>query len=426
MIVESSGQNCAQNTRISFAFRGRPTIKSSRFSCSIAIHGRLLPCSNSRTMLRNSLLVRLDTHVNASAWCLIFGFCLSLPPISGLGYAFLPLATDSQSAVVRYGRAFALFLGVAWCVAFSAYASGATLCLALAAQSIYAGLMAVPALMPGRWWLRGWMQMALPTLPPLAYWLPLPPAAGAGWLFPGTGYLGVALYGGVAVAIAGWRHIDGARRHALFAFLAAATMLAAGLNLHAYSYPPRSIPGWSAQQYRPSPPVPRTFEDAALAMLRLADVVRDSSATVIVAPENWLGTLPLAGMRRLREALTPGQRLLVGGISSQDGVLRKGVWDLPRGAFTPAIAPIPLIEEYPADYARVGSVINVAGQPASLLVCFEASTSLPLYHLHYGTPVILVANGWWDTLGALSIQRSVARSWARLFASPLLLSEALP
>ncbi len=161
-------------------------------------------------------------------------------------------------------------------------------------------------------------------------------------------------------------------------------------------------------------------------MIRLSDEVRESSATVIVAPENWLGTLPLAGMRHLRDGLKPGQRLLVGGISTQDGVLRKGIWDLPGGIFTPAIAPIPVIEPYPADYARAGSVIQVAGQSASLLVCFEASTSLPLYHLHYGVPVIMVANGWWDTLGALTIQRSVARSWARLFASPLLLSEALP
>ncbi len=372
------------------------------------------------------LKVPQRNHVGEYASCLVLGIALSLPPASGLGYLILPLATDGQSAGIRYMRAVALFLGAAWCVAASAYASGSSLWVALLTQSAYAALMAVPALMPGRWWLRASIQLALPTVPPLAYWLPLPPLAGAGWLFPGAGYSGVALYGGVTVAIAGLRHVDGARRQALHAILAAAIVLAAGLNLHAYRYPPPGVSNWSALQFRSASPVPQTFEDAALTMIRLSDVVRESSAAVIVAPENWLGTLPLAGMRRLRDALRPDQRLLVGGISTQDGVLRKGVWDLPGGSFTPAIAPIPLIEPYPADYARAGHVIEVAGQSVSLLVCFEASTSLPLYHLHYGTPVILVANGWWDTLGALSIQRSVAGSWARLFASPLLLSEALP
>ncbi|WP_458764247.1 hypothetical protein [Cupriavidus basilensis] len=163
-------------------------------------------------------------------------------------------------------------------------------------------------------------------------------------------------------------------------------MLAAGLNLHAYSYPPpKYIRAGPPCNIALPPPVPRTFEDAALAMLRLSDVVRDSSATVIVAPENWLGTLPLAGMRRLREALTPDQRLLVGGISSQDGVLRKGVWDLPRGAFTPAIAPIPLIEAYPADYARAGQChrrSRSAGQPVGLLRSQHIPPALspPLWH----------------------------------------------
>ncbi|KJK21088.1 hypothetical protein UB46_29395 [Burkholderiaceae bacterium 16] len=286
--------------------------------------------------------------------------------------------------------------------------------------------MAAPALLPGPQWLRGVMLLVLPSLPPFAYWLPLPPLAGAGWLFPGMGYAGVAVYVGMALAIVGCRNAGGKAPQAMMALLIVATVLAAGLNLHAYWHPPRGVAGWQGLQFRSAAPVPQTFEDAAQAMIGLADVVRGSSMPVIVAPENWLGTLPLAAMRSLRAALQPGQHLLVGGIHMHDGTLRKGVWHLPEGTFTPAIAPIPFIEPYPADYARTGSAIDVAGEPASLLVCFEASTSLPLYHLHYGTPVILVANGWWDTLGALSIQRSVARSWARLFASPLLTSEARP
>lgn len=370
--------------------------------------------------------LRLRARANASLICFLAGVGISLPPASGLGYALLPFATDRPTAAGRFARAASLFLGAAWCVAASAYASGSSLWLALAAQIIYAALMAMPALLPGPWWLRGTMQLALPSLPPLAYWLSLPPLAGAGWVFPGAGYAGVILYVGIAVAIVGWRRVDGTIRQALAVFVIAAFMLAAGLNLHAYRYPPTGVSGWSGLQFRPAPPVPRTFEEAARAMIRLSDEVRESSATVIVAPENWLGTLPLAGMRHLREALKTDQRLLVGGITTQDGVLRKGVWDLPGGIFTPAIAPIPLIEPYPTDYAKAGSVIEVAGRSASLLVCFEASTSLPLYHLHYGVPVILIANGWWDTLGALTIQRSVTRSWARLFGSPLLLSEALP
>jgi hypothetical protein len=35
--------------------------------------------------------------------------------------------------------------------------------------------------------------MALPSIPPLAYWLPLPPLAGVGWLFSSAGLLACAL-----------------------------------------------------------------------------------------------------------------------------------------------------------------------------------------------------------------------------------------
>ena len=368
---------------------------------------------------------RARQHANASIRCLLFGVAISLPPVSGMAYALLPWMTDRQSPKARYARAFPVYLGVAWCVAASAYLSGAPWWLAVFLQFGYAMIMASPALVPGPWWLRCAMQLLMPSLPPLAYWLPLPPLAAAGWLFPASGYIGVALYVTVALAIVGWRHVGGAGRGMLATCLLASGLLAVALNLRAISDPPKAVVGWHALQFRSAPPVPRTFEEAAVAMIRLADTVRSAKAPVVIAPENWLGALPLAAMRNLRTALQPGQHLLVGGIRMHGGTLRKGVWHLPEGTFTSAIAPIPLVEEYPADYARAGSVIDVAGQFASLLVCFEGSTSLPLYHLHYGTPVILVANGWWDTLGALAIQRSVARSWARLFASPLLISEAV-
>ncbi|MGT2460259.1 hypothetical protein ACU4GI_47105 (plasmid) [Cupriavidus basilensis] len=366
----------------------------------------------------------MSASARAGLVCLLLGVCISLPPVSGVGYALLPFATESTCRKARFGRAIFVFLGAAWCVAASAYASGASWWLAFAVQSCYAVVMAAPALLPGQWWFRGAMQLLLPSLPPFAYWLPLPPLAGAGWLFPGAGYVGIALYVSVALAIAGWRYASGAMMRTLAACLVASGLLVVGLNLRAISDMPMAVAGWHALQFRPAPPVPSTFEEAAFAMIRLADTVDSVSYPVVIAPENWLGTLPLAAMRRLQMALQPGQELLVGGIRMQDGMPRKGVWHLPEGTFTPAIAPIPLIEPYGADYTRTGSVIKVAGHPVSLLVCFEGSTSLPLYHLHYGMPVILVANGWWDRLGALSIQRSVARSWARLFASMLLISEA--
>lgn len=345
-----------------------------------------------------------------------------------MAYALLPWMTDRQSPKARYARAFSVYLGVAWCVGASAYLSGAPWWLSLVVQFGYAMIMAAPAVVPGPWWLRGAMQLlmpSLPSLPPFAYWLPLPPLSAAGWFFPASGCIGLAMYVAVALAIVGWRHVHGAGRGMLAAWLLASGLLVVALNLQAISDPPKVAAGWHALQFRPAPPTPRTFEEAAVAMIRLADTVRSVRAPLVVAPENWLGSLPLAAMGNLRTALQPGQHLLVGGFRMYDGTLRKGVWSLPEGTFTPAIAPIPLLEEYPSDYARVSSVIDVAGQFASLLVCFEGSTSLPLYHLHYGMPAILVANGWWDTLGALAIQRSVARSWARLFASPLLMSEAV-
>lgn len=357
-----------------------------------------------------------------------YGYLVSLPPATGLGYVGLVAVTVGGTALCRFGRALALYTGASWCVAWSAYASGAPVAVSVLAQFAYAVLMAAPAALPGRWWKRGLVQILAPSVPPLAYWLPLPPLAGAGWIFPGAGAFGVAAF--VALALAVGRASGAAAERTSAPRRQAALVLAAVALVHIGGRLMIPVPGapagWAAWSISSVDAPPLSFEEAVGVEISLARRLTTEKAVAVIAPENVLGTLPLAGMRLLKETLRPGQEMLIGGIQVEHGRRWKGAWVLPHGYFVRAVAPIPLIEPYGAEYSRVGETVMLQRTPASLLVCFEASTSMPLFHLHAGVPVILIANGWWDTAGALDIQEAIAGSWARVFGLPLITSAVRP
>jgi hypothetical protein len=74
---------------------------------------------------------------------------------------------------------------------------------------------------------------------------------------------------------------------------------------------------------------------------------------------------------------------------------------------------------YHARWGNVGRTTIVRGMPTSVLICFEASTSIPLYHLKMHQPVIFLANGSWALGPEMAIQNRILWSWGRLFAAPL-------
>ncbi|KAF7956327.1 hypothetical protein AWV80_38680 [Cupriavidus sp. UYMU48A] len=77
-------------------------------------------------------------------------------------------------------------------------------------------------------------------------------------------------------------------------------------------------------------------------------------------------------------------------------------------------------------WRAIGRTATIGDDSYSLLVCFEAITSLPLYHLRFSTPTLLLGNGWWDRSGIMDIEDSLGRAWARLFYDPISISRGYP
>lgn len=362
------------------------------------------------------------------ACMLLAGWLYSRPPYACAGAVLLPAAVW---ALERRGQAsplalLAWYLGVAAPVPLavvdvgSGCAMGAALWLAYAMVCTACTREALHCASP---WARvGWLLIPL-SLPPLALVVVAPPLAGAGWWYPGAGVGGILLLGWLAAALV--RALDSVTLRPIIAPLA----LSVVFNALAFIAPtPTGVHAVTLPVARP----PTDLEGSIVASLRYAKMLRaqvpmGTLNSVTVLPENVLGPVSTGSIHVLN--LPRGMTLVAGGFGSVPWAdsQQKGVWVLPERVFYPAIEPIPFIEPHlHPHWSAIGRTAPIAGRAYTLLVCFEASASLPLYHLRYHTPVLLLGNGWWDRHGIMDIEVSLARAWARLDNAPLAIARGEP
>ena len=367
--------------------------------------------------------------------CLVAcGVLCALPPFSAAGYIALPTALWCMrgQGKTSFAYLFGWFFGALSSVAIGVIDVGAG---ATTALTLWLGLALLSTLCTAPAFGRhaspleraAWIFIPL-SLPPLALIYPLPPAAAAGWLSPSTGMLGVLCT--IVFAAALLESVKRASWHPI----AVPVLCVAILNLHTVLVPP--TPSRVKAVSLPVDKPPSDFTDSIRAALQYAPVVRDAAvqsqesgdrAPIIMLPENVLGPVSPGQVGALQ--LTPRTRLIAGGSGKVPWAesMQKGVWVLPDRTFYPAIQPIPFIEEgLKPHWSAIGRTATIGDERYSLLVCFEAITSLPLYHLHFSTPILLLGNGWWDRHGIMDIEDSLGHAWARLFNDPIAISRGYP
>lgn len=362
------------------------------------------------------------------------GVLSARPPFAAAGYIALPTALWCLREIGKTSFLYPVgwFLGALSSVAIGVIDVGAGLTMALTlwfALALVATLCTAPAFSRHATSVEraAWIFIPL-SLPPLALIAPLPPAAAAGWWFPSSGVLGVLL-----TILAAGAVLDAVKR-ASWRPLVLPAFCAALLNLHACLVPPKSSPVIPVSLPVDKPPA--DFDESIRAALLYGRLVRGvtamssvsgDSAPTIVLPENVLGPVTSGQIDALH--LPPSVRLIAGGFGKVPWTehLQKGVWVLPGRVFYPAIQPIPIIEDgLKPHWSAIGHTAKIDEERYSLLVCFEVVASLPLYHLHYRTPILLLGNGWWDRNGIMDIEVSLAHAWARLFDDSIAIARGFP
>ncbi|VWC81563.1 hypothetical protein BLA39750_01238 [Burkholderia lata] len=356
------------------------------------------------------------------------------PPFATAGYIALPvvlwclrgLGTRSLTYL------FSWYLGALASVAVGVIDVGAGVPMALTiwlALSLLSTLCTVPAFRRDVSAMEraAWVFVPL-SLPPFALFVPVPPSAAAGWWFPSSGALGLLFLIWAAaslvkaVSATAWRPI------------VIPVFVAACLNIHAWDVaePVTGVVPISLAVDQP----PSDFDGSIRAALRYGPIVRDFArrakaagepTQTILLPENVLGAVSPGLVKSLD--LPPDVRLVAGGSGKVPWAdhLQKGVWVLPDRIFYPAIQPIPLIEEgLRPHWSAIGHTAKIGDSRYTLVVCYESVTALPIYHLRYGSPILLLGNGWWDRHGIMGVEVSLARAWARLFNAPIAISRGLP
>lgn len=354
---------------------------------------------------------------------LVMGHLSSHPPLSGLGLVLLPMLAWMQrrDELASPWYVFLFFLGVGIKIPFAIVDVGSCWALALTTWLGYALVAALlsrpPRAVTNSCSVSSWVFVTL-SLPLIGFVFVAPPLAAAGWFYPGAGLAGVLLIVWLGAAI-----VDSVSTARLLP-LAAPLGLAALLNLVAVLAPPPRAPIASVSLNVPAPP--HNLATSILAAVRLRPIVRDAfagGAKTVILPENVLGA-PTPGVVAIL-GIPDGRTLIAGGLGPvvAEGGNPKGTWVLPGRTFYPALQPIPFVEAgLKPHWQAIHKSAKIDGTDYSLLVCFEASTSIPLYHLHYGQPVLLIANGWWDRSGIMDIEASLAQSWGRLYRSEIEIS----
>lgn len=255
------------------------------------------------------------------------------------------------------------------------------------------------------------------------------PVTAAGWLFPGSGWLGLVATVGLAMLLA-WR------RPLIHAAAAFVPLLAVGAMFTA----PVEIPGgWSGHnthfhfgvgssaQRDPMEEIRRHWAMQSL-------VATDDAGPVHVLPETVGGTWNSQASAEWQRLLAdlPGHTVLMGAYepttgSEYNNVLVEVTAEGSRIAYRQR-TPIPVGMWRPWDdtsavpqWLEQKGTVTVAGQRAAILVCYEALLVWPVLHSIQEQPELLVsiASTWWAPESIHRSQRHAMQSWARLFEIPL-------
>lgn len=276
--------------------------------------------------------------------------------------------------------------------------------------------------------------LAATALPPLGVIGWLSPLNASGVLFPGMGWIGLALAVATMLAMhTALPALSGQGRPGLFAdisrpMLLFAVIVAIGANLLAPPAPAQ--PGWVSVQTHIVPSKGnvllaiqnnQSIIDAGLAQGKGAKVVIFPEAVL----ENWLpGT-----RQQFAEAVPPGQIWLIGAqVGRSDAVVAVTHG---RATAVPLAKAAGLLlggdwQPWKKDTLRpawVQHAFTVGGTRIWAALCVEQVqpwTWLEALWLQPGV-VLAMSNGWWAPSGsaAPAIQRTSTRAWARLMAVPV-------
>ena len=255
-------------------------------------------------------------------------------------------------------------------------------------------------------------------IPPLGIIGVASPVMASGFVFPGLGWLGLILTTALPAAVL------------LFPLrvITCTALLVIACNYVAQTNPPKPVPGWES--------VNTTFQigdDSFHRLLWVRARAERSTAAVIVFPENvvpnWTAAPDLYWEETERLLVERNQVALIGVTVPAASHVRNAL--LIRGAETGAFdqrIPVPIgmwqpfgRRSVPLNPAGHGT-IEIAGQRAAVLICYEQLIPWPWLHSMAERPSIIVAiaNDFWGRWTSLATYRAAAcRSWTRLFRAPL-------
>jgi hypothetical protein len=362
------------------------------------------------------------------------GHAATLPLSSGLLFLVL-LQTNRRAA---YAVALAYYAASTW-----ALVPGANAFFGASSQHSQGVALWITAsvLLAGPWGLfhfRTWparfwsmpLGLAGTCLPPLGLIGWASPLTSAGMIFPGTGWLGIlALVFLPAVIV----------RHPRLGISIAGALIAFANFIYPGDSPPP--PAWEAVQTtfgRSELELPdplREFENAEWVQKRALT----SKAQIIVFPETvvprWNDAVEAFWEPTIESLAAKGKTIILGTTIPVAGSPRRLNSIIVRGASTPASffqrVPVPISMWRPFSQAgfplrlRGAGSIDVAGQRAGVLICYELLLTWPVLSLSLEHPTILIgaANDYWAKRTPIpAVQRVALFAWARLFRLPKLIA----
>lgn len=271
---------------------------------------------------------------------------------------------------------------------------------------------------------------ALMAVPPFGILGWAHPLTAAGVIFPGTGWVGLAL---TVVALLGLttRFWGGAALAVGMAWLCAVV---------SWTVPP-SLPGWTGVSTMMSRSLGRQA-DLEHHRKILAAVRRAASLgeRVVVLPESAFGLWTPTVAQFWIESLRQGDLTVIGGAAivdpdGYDNALVEIDGTGARVVYRQRMpVPVSMWQPWRAWLAAPGGarayfflnpVATVAGQKIALLICYEQLIVWPVLQsmLHDPDAVVATSNAWWTADTSIAaIQRASAQAWARLFDRPLVIA----
>lgn len=396
-------------------------------------------------------------------YSLVLGLAVSSGyPVGAVLGTAMPLAVlAARSRMAAFLNSLMYYLGALWPVVSAIDRYFASIVLSCAAWVFGALVLSLP-------WTLAWtsrrihylwrapLAILLTVIPPVGIVGLASPLLGAGYLFPGCGWFGLA-----ATALIPAILLSSRDHRVRIAVLTAAACIAIVASIHASV--PQPPAGWTAIDTHFGD-LSRPFKDFRAAG-SIQATVASSQARVIIFPESvvpeWTAATEAFWKSTLDRAKSRGQVIALGvGIpsanphrhdfgeaiaaltSSNRVVIRPGRTESEQADNAVLIAgaesaifrqriPVPFGMWWPLSPSSVPlrpagpGVIEFGGERAAILICYEQTIPFPVLASMLQRPTVLigVSNTFW--IGRTPVPRHQAtamRGWARLFDLPLLLA----